>query len=145
MVILSYWGLVTFRGWAVKLQGGRKVNSEKKNTRWFKPWPFDPLFGGHDSPLKKGQVFTIAKRFQVRNPGPRKILDSDDWILESRISLFIESSVNTLEVQPNHHWFNGLVYEFHHFLQWVYHHPKGTTISKMAVDFQGIHQPAMDF
>ena len=58
----------------------------------------------------------------------------------------MESSVlKILEVQPNHHWFNGLVYEFHHFLQWVYHHPKGTTISKMVVDFQGIHQPTMDF
>jgi len=39
----------------------------KPNSRWFKPWPFYPLVGGHQhSPLKGSRELTIPKRSQTR-------------------------------------------------------------------------------
>ncbi len=42
-----------------------KKKKQNTSTRWFKPWPFCPLVGGHDSPLK-GTRFHHPKKVTSR-------------------------------------------------------------------------------
>ena len=40
----------------------RKIWSKLIPTRWFKPWPFYPLIGGHDSPLNRSRSLNHPKK-----------------------------------------------------------------------------------
>ena len=49
---------------------GYKVRYSKETifTRWFKPWLFYPLFGGHHQPLISGHVFTHHPQKSHKEP-----------------------------------------------------------------------------
>ena len=58
--------------WGSHLLGGPwnfpwRYQVENTPTSWFKPWPFYPLVGGHDSPLEGSRELTIPKRARSQN------------------------------------------------------------------------------
>ena len=55
--------------WLIWLPSQRGWTLNKTTTSWFKPWPFDPLIGAHDSPLKGSRELTIPKRAPAELPG----------------------------------------------------------------------------
>ena len=59
--------------------GRPTMGNKKRNTPGDSKWPFDPLVGGHDSPLKKRHVFTIPKRSRSQNFQASNYHHSASW------------------------------------------------------------------
>ena len=58
------------------------------HTRWFKPWPFYPLIGGHKLSPLKGHVFTIPKRSL--------------WMNHQACVSFLKSHFTNMAMEDNH-------------------------------------------